>query len=485
MKDLAYLTKFPDLNNSDYVAMEREFCSRSMANFTKRAWRVLEPQAELKWGWALDAVCDHLEAVSRGEILRLLINVPPGCMKSLLAGVMLPAYEWGPRKLQGMRYLGTSHKEPLAVRDNVKCRRLIESEWYQKLWTVEMTSDQNSKMKFENSNLGFREAMAFGSMTGSRGDRVILDDPLSVDDAKSDAELKSARDTFKEALPTRVNDPERSAIIAIMQRLHTLDVAGVILADHKEYVHLMLPMEFESERRCITVLGTVDKRTTEGELLFPSRFSAEYVEREKKGMGQYAVAGQFQQRPAPRGGGLFKEKWFQYIDASELPARRKTVRGWDLAGSVRKDSPWTAGAKVSVDIAKNIYIENMVRFKKTPGPTETMIKKTATSDGRKVPGSFPQDPGQAGKSQALKMRNVMKPYNYSSSPETGSKVQRADPVATDAELGMVYIVRGPWNQDFIDEATLFPFGPFADQVDALSRAYEYLQTSKFYTLDNL
>ena len=190
----------------------------------------------------------------------------------------------------------------LAVRDNLRCRRLIQSEWYQSRWPVVLTGDQNAKTKFENDQTGFREAMAFTSMTGSRGDRIILDDPISVDDANSAAALASAEMTFTEALPTRLNNAT-SAKIVIMQRLHERDTSGIILSRDLGYVHLMLPMEFEADRRCQTQIGFSDPRQEDGELLFPERFPAWQVATLKKQMGSYATAGQFQQRPAPREGG--------------------------------------------------------------------------------------------------------------------------------------------------------------------------------------
>ena len=140
--------------------------NETLAGFARNAWHVLEPATPLKWGWALDCNCEHLEAVSAGQINRLCMNVPPGTMKSLLTGVVWPAWEWGPRDMQEMRFLGTSHKEPLATRDNLKCRRLITSDWYQRRWAVDMIPDQNMKTKFENRRTGFRESMAFGSMAG-------------------------------------------------------------------------------------------------------------------------------------------------------------------------------------------------------------------------------------------------------------------------------------------------------------------------------
>ncbi len=475
------------LNSADLIAIEREFCERSLRNYTKRAWRVLEPNAQLQWGWALDAVSEHLEAVISGEIPKLLINVPPGCMKSLLSSVMLPSYEWGPMKKPFMRYLGTAHKIDLAIRDNVKCRRLIQSEWYQKLWPVKLTVDQNMKTKFENDKLGFREAMAFTSLTGSRGDRVILDDPLSVDGAESEAELEAVEKTFTESLPTRLNDQRKSATIVIMQRLHERDPSGVIMSRDLPYVKLILPMRYESDRKCHTVIGFTDPREKDGELLFPELFPEETVEALEKTMGgpdSYAVAGQFQQRPAPRGGGMFKEEWFKYLDEEPTKGIR-WVRGWDFAASKDKRAAWTAGAKVGVDKDNRVIIADMRRKRGTPAEVEKLLLDTAKMDTRRVKGSIPKDPGQAGIAQKDYLIKKLMGYRYTSSAESGSKVTRAEPLASQAEVGNVYLVRGSWNKAFIEEATTFPNGRYKDQIDAASRAFMELTSSSNYNLDNV
>ncbi|MES2348325.1 MAG: hypothetical protein V4641_12230, partial [Pseudomonadota bacterium] len=133
------------LDDHELLDVERELCKRSLAEFAKRAWKILEPTTVLKWGWALDAICLHLEAVTDGRIHRLLMNVPPGTMKSLMTGVIWPAWEWGPRDMQEMRFIGTSHEETLAIRDNRKCRDLVKSTWYQQLWPVQLLRDLDGK----------------------------------------------------------------------------------------------------------------------------------------------------------------------------------------------------------------------------------------------------------------------------------------------------------------------------------------------------
>lgn len=459
------------LTDRDWLALEREYCSRSLANFAKQAWHVLEPASDLKWGWALDAICEHLEAVSAGEITRLLINVPPGSMKSLLTGVVWPAWEWGPRGQPEKRFLGTAHAQHLAVRDNMKCRRLIQSGWYQTLWPIALTTDQNAKTKFENAHTGFREAMAFTSMTGSRGDRLILDDPLSADNANSDAELENARVTFTETLPTRVNN-DRSAIVVIMQRLNERDTAGVILDMGLPYEHLCIPMRYEKERRCVTGIGWEDPRRKDGELMFPERFPEEQVVELERTLGSYGAAGQLQQRPAPRGGGMFKRDWFEIIPAA--PANCRWVRGWDLAATDSADAAWTAGVLMGRTPGGEFVIADVRRIQGAPAAVERLIVNTASQDGVSVPGSIPQDPGQAGKAQATYLIRQLQGYSYKASPESGDKETRAQPLAAQAEVGNVKLVAGAWNKDFLDELATFPAGKWKDQVDAASRAFAEL-----------
>lgn len=290
-----------------------------LVEFIKQAWHVVEPSSPYIHGWHVDALAMHYEAIFEEEINRFLANVPPGTMKSLLTNVFFPAWVWGPKNKPSTRFLCTSHSQNLAIRDSLKMRRLVTSEWYQRRWgdRVKITSDQSAKTKFENTATGFREAVAFESITGSRGDVVILDDPHSVDSALSDVQRESTITTFLEALPTRLNNPEKSAIIVIMQRLHEEDVSGVILEKGLPYTHLMLPMEFDPNRRCETEIGFVDPREEEGELLFPERFPRNVVERDKQVLGPYGYAGQFQQSPSPRGGGIVQREWWQLYDDEE------------------------------------------------------------------------------------------------------------------------------------------------------------------------
>lgn len=445
---------------------------KTLAGFVQEAWPILEPKAQLVWGWPLQAMADHLEAVTRGEITRLLTNCPPGLMKSLLHSVFWPAWEWGPAGLPHLRYLTSSYSQDNVMRDNTKMRRLVESEWFQSLWPeVRMSPDQNAKGKFENTKSGGREGRPFASMTGGRGDRVIIDDPHSTETAESDVERKNTIRIFRESISDRLNDLDRSAIVIIMQRLHSDDVSGTIQKLGLPYEHLCLPMEYEPKVVKPTVIGFTDPRTYDGELLLPERFSRDAVEKLKIAKGSYAYAGQYQQRPTPREGGLFKRHWFEGKIARVAPPGTRWVRHWDLAATKDAAAARTAGVKLGKAPDGTYWVGHAVKTQEEGNAVRKLIKATAEIDGRDVEISLPQDPGQAGKVQKADMIAMLAGWIVRAEPETGDKITRAEPFSVQCEAGNVYLVEGEWNSDYLDELCLFPGGSFKDQVDASSGAF--------------
>jgi len=428
-------------------------------------------------------MCEHLEAVSRGEIKKLLINIPAGCTKSMTVGVFWPAWEWGPQNRPDLRYISASYEASLSIRDNVRSRDLMNGEWYQSHWRdrFEWKGDQKEKVLYENTRSGWRFAASVrGAIIGRRGDRIIIDDPHNLQSVESDTVRDEAIRWFAETLPTRVNDPDTTPFVVIMQRVHERDISGFILAKELGYEHLCLPMEYEPDHPFKSTRFT-DPRTTAGEMLWPERFSREAVEDQKQKFrafgGTYAEAGQFQQRPAPRGGGMFQRKDFRFFDempANDPPMRR--VRGWDLASSEREGSAYSVGLKMSKLRSGTIVVEDVRRGRWSSGELYEQMARAAREDGGGVRQSIPQDPGQAGKDQTRHFAAYMHGANLTFSLESGSKVDRARPFAAQCEGGNVYLLRRPWNDDFLNEACSFPRSEFMDQVDAASRAYMEIAT---------
>ena len=402
-------------------------------------------------------------------------------MKSLATNVFWPAWEWGPRDMPGNRYVCASYSQDLTIRDNRRTRMLVKSKWYQALWgdRVQIDPEQDSKIRFDTTRRGFKVATSVGGLgTGERGDRVIIDDPHNIKEGDSEVVLKSTLLWFTEVMPTRLNDPRTSPIIIIMQRVNAQDISGHVLSSDFGYTHLMLPMEFEPDRKCIIeVTGFEDPRTEENELLWKERMPRRVVERDKKVLGSYATAGQYQQRPSPRGGGLFKSMWFNIIDIKPLGG--KAVQAWDLAATEDDaNSALTVGILMRRTPGYRIVIEDIIRFRGSPHRVEQAIYSAAENDGHGVYISIPQDPGQAGKAQKASFIKLLMGYNVHFSPETGDKKLRAQPLAAQAEAGNVDIVRAEWNGAFLDEGEDFPLGKFKDQFDAASRGFVFLIPKK-------
>lgn len=420
---------------------------------------------------------EHMEFVFDGQIIRLLMNVPPGFMKSLMVCVFSQAYEWGPLGRPSTSYLSASWNEEFAVRDSRKTRDLIQSAWFQELWPTKLT--RTAEDDFANDKFGSRMARPFIGLTSGRADRLVWDDPHSTEKAESDADRKKAERVFRESVGSRINDPVRSAIVGIMQRLHANDISGVIEKLGMDYVKLILPMEFEIARRCHTVLGIkngqrktfTDPRKHEGDLLFPERFPRDVVERDKIPLGAYGVAGQFQQRPTPREGGAFKRDWFEIVEAA--PALGNKCRAWDLAAT-KNAGDFTVGVLMQRTPTGMYYILDVVRMRGTPKDVDNTIKNTATQDGKLVRIRLPQDPGQAGKSQKASHATLLDGYTLRILPVTGEKSVRATPLASQAEAGNVKLVRGPWNAAFLEEIGMFPNASYDDQVDAAADAHAEL-----------
>ena len=495
----------------------------SLYEYVKQGWPVLHPSIPFTEGKVVHCVAEHLQAVTEGDVDKLVINIPPGCTKSMLANVYWPSWEWGPFGMADTQYINASYDKRLAVRDMMYCRDLISSEWYQSRWPLEWKEDDRGKEKFSNAKRGFRYATSVGGgLTGWRGQRFIIDDPHSVQLAESEAERSEAKFWFTEVTPTRFTDPKKPVYVIIMQRLHVEDISGVILGkllEEQGWTHLCFPMEAEPKffsytrvkPRHVPAELTAVKRheeegeqlpqwvpadeddpeaerlycqdwREEGELLWPERYDEEAVRTLKAQLmvegGDYAVAGQLQQRPVPREGGMFKTDKLCFVDEIPEDVTGTRVRGWDMAGTGQRPgekkgskAAWTVGAKLLLDWEGNLWIEDVVRFRGEPDEVLARIVEVAEQDGSEVQISIPQDPGQAGKAQVNHYAKHLHGYDVVFSPESGDKDLRATPFSAQVNVGNVRVLRAPWNGPLVAEIGLFPGSTFKDQVDALSRAY--------------
>jgi predicted phage terminase large subunit-like protein len=303
---------------------EKLACGDSLREFLKAAWPIFDP-APFLGNWHLDAIAEHLEAVSYGQIRKLLINVPPRHTKSISVSIAWPSWTWtlkpnpdfpliGPQ----VKFMCLSYGDQLAIEHATTMLRLIQSEWYQRNWKDLVRIIKTGTEKFDTSAGGTRiSASLQGTTTGRGGDIKILDDVHKVTEAESEIDRRKVIQTYDEALRSRVTDPKISAEVLVMQRVHADDLSGYWLEQGDDCVHLCLPAEYDPARHCVTVLGIdeegreatwEDPRTREGELLWPDRFGKDELAPYR--LNPYSWAGQWQQTPVPRGGGILKAEWW-------------------------------------------------------------------------------------------------------------------------------------------------------------------------------
>lgn len=325
-------------------------CHEHFPAFVKAGWDTIEPGTPLVWGRHMDAICEHLAAITSGDIKRLLINVPPGHSKSSLVSVFWPAWMWLRRP--DWRLLSASRGLELAIRDATKARFLMNSDWYKETFQPEWgwSGDQNIKSFYQNTARGERKAVSVGSyITGWRGDGGILDDPLDAMDAYSEVARNEANKWLDESFSNRLRDPQKGFLVIIMQRLHEDDPSGHVLAQGG-YEHVMLPSYFEENRRYRTSVG-IDWCTKNGELLFPERFTAQVLEAEEHRMTTLPFAGQHQQRPSAASGTIIKAEMLCRDDKGESfwPWPQNTriqemYLSFDTAVSTNTGADMTAGS---------------------------------------------------------------------------------------------------------------------------------------------
>jgi len=464
----------------------------SLMNFIRHGWRWVDPAFYVD-GRHTEIIAAHLEAMVRGDltpgdVAKLLINIPPGHQKSLTVCVFWPAWCWGPLNRPDLRFMFTSYRGDLALRDADRSRQLIKSPWYQINWgdRFGLIRSQDSKGRFGNDKGGYRYSTSIAGIMGEGGDYVILDDPHNVEQAESVDVRKEMIRKLDLALPTRVRNP-RGGIVVIMQRLHEKDFSGHVLENEPgEWVHLCLPAEYESNHP--TPIRTplinpatgepwADWRTEEGELLFPELFSGGRIAKLKKPLGLYGVSGQLQQRPTPREGTMFKRENLEECVIAKLPknaAPAKSCRAWDFAASKDKGD-FTAHVKGFRAADGIVYFTFCQEFREKGAVVRKMFKRFTEVDGDQVVARIPQDPGQAGKDQAEQYVKMMTGYPVKAVRPTGDKETRAQALANAVEAGEVRFVQGEWNDTAFERLGGFPApGSPDDVVDAFADCYNEL-----------
>lgn len=458
------------------VSVDRELGARGgLARFVKLAWKLVEPTQELVWNWHADLICEHLEACSRKEIRKLILNVPPGCMKSSLVSVFWPVWHWIADPDQfggdpGARWFRGSYDGGLTLRDAGKAYDLMCSRWFRDRWGHMFTLTSGAaKGDYWNSRMGWAFAASMGgAVTGKHFDFHIVDDPHKPKDL-TPVGLKAAN-AFMRTLTTRRRNPATLVQVLVMQRLHERDLAGEMI-DEGGWEVLSLPMRFEEARRSVTSVGC-DPRKEEGELLFPVRFPEEAVAEIEKGLGgreSQEAASQLQQRPTPESGLIFKAEWFKgYLS---LPRFDRMLQSWDMTFKATKGTDSVCGQVWGIK-GSDMYLVHQVLKRMTF--TESVAAVQAVS--RQFPRAHAKlIEDKANGPAVIDTLGKKLPGLIPITPE-GGKVARANAVTVCFEAGNVWHPHpsiAPWVKAHQGSLLAFPAGRHDDDVDACTQALNY------------
>jgi predicted phage terminase large subunit-like protein len=477
----AIATTQPTQADNLLYAIEAEECRRSLKLFTRAVWPIVEPGTPFVDGWCLDAIIEHLEAISYEQLRFLLINIPPRHTKSTIGSVIWPVWDW--IRSPEARFLCASYSMDLSTRDNRRKRNLIEHPWFQERFgnVFQLAGDQNVKRFFENDHKGYHLAVSVGSSaTGSGGSRLVIDDPHSAGDAHSDAERESALTWFRETWSSRLNDQEKDAMVVIGQRIHERDVSGYIIEERPDWTHLNLPSQYERAGHCTTAIGWSDPRTEDGELLWPQRFTADTLNKLQRQLGPIGYSAQYQQSPVPASGGTFQQRHERLFTETRSDYILFTPKG-ERAIPKRDCTLF-----LSVDPA--ISEKQEADFMVIQTWAQTPLKDLLLLDSRRghwshhdqqdeVQEVFQSRNNEFAAVETVAYQNALfqdlinkgipcKPFK----PHT-DKVARAAAAAIWHSNGKIYFYEGAeWLPDLQKELYKFPKASHDDQVDALSLA---------------
>lgn len=412
------------------------------------------------WDWPyLQHVQAQLARVTSGEVNRLMLFVPPRHGKSQMTTVRYPMYRL--ERDPTLRIIVGAYNQTLAEKFSRQARRIARAR-------IPLSDERTAAGEWETAAGGGLRAAGVGAgVTGMGGDLLIIDDPVkSREEAESEAYRDRVWEWYTDDLFTR-REPG-AAIILIMTRWHEDDLAGRILAsdDGPRWTVVSLPALAETN----DPLGRAP-----GAALCPDRYDEAALAEIRAVLKGYAFEALYQQQPSPRTGEMFDPSWFTIVDAA--PAAAERVRWWDFAAT-EGDGDYTAGAKVSRAPDGTYYLESIVRGQWAPGRRDRTVRQTAELDGAGVAQWGEQEPGSAGKSQALAFVQLLDGFTARTLPSTGDKIVRAGPFASQAQVGNVKLVRGPWNAAFLEELRQFPRGKHDDQVDAAAAALNVLARAR-------
>lgn len=428
---------------------------------------VIEPRNGWQEGAHIRLMCDTIDSFLRqDEKQGLIITMPPRHMKSTVVSNCLPA-QYISRNPQKEIILA-SYGFDLA-RDNARaCRALFDEPMHRRVWSRQVfevdAADRIQLAGKENGKPNLIAAGVGGPITGKGADLFIIDDPVKdMEQANSEVYRRKTYEWYQMVVQSRLTPGGKK--ILMMTRWHHEDLVGMILND-------------DPDSWTVLNMPAIDD---EGNALWPERYGIDKLNEIRRVLGSRNFEAQYQGRPTPMEGGMFKRDWIRFGDP--FPSDVVRCRYWDKAAT-HDDGDWTVGCLMSMQDGR-YCIEDIVRLQGSPYEVQQTIRRTAERDGPEVRIRMEQEPGSSGVDVIdFYSRNILTGYDFRPDKVTGNKELRAGPMAAAMECGNLHMVRASWNRDLMDEMLEFPLGAHDDQVDACSGAFRELSsnvsTTNFY-----
>jgi len=451
----------------------RYFLRRDLMSFAQAAFYYLNPGAVFMPAPHLELIAAKLEACARGEIKRLIINLPPRSLKSHMISVCFPAFLLGLHP--AIRIVCASYGQELAEKFARDHRKLMSSPLFQVLFKTRF-SERVAVHDFETEEGGGRfTASVGGAITGRGGDFIILDDPLKPDEALSETQRSSVNKWFDGTLMSRLNNKFTGCIIIVMQRLHQDDLVGHVL-ELGDWEVLSFPAIAESdvEYSFETAFGTRKFARKAGEALHPAREPVEMLRAIEKQIGEYNFAAQYQQRPDPPGGAIIKKAWLKYYAVGSEPAKFEyVVQSWDTANKSGELNDYSVCTTWGV-FKDRYYLLHVFRkrlnfpdLKRAVEDMSRMYKPHKILIEDKASGTqLIQDLSRAG----FRVEAYQPPAG-------ADKVMRLHSQSIGFENGLVLLpYEALWLDDYVREITTFPGSKNDDQVDSTTQFLDHMRT---------
>jgi predicted phage terminase large subunit-like protein len=440
---------------------------RDFESFLRRCLMTLNPGSPYLPNWHIAAIAYQLERVRRGEITRLIINLPPRHLKSLTVSVAFPAFLLGhePRH----RIFAISYGSELSSKHASDFRSIVESPWYQRAF-YKMRIARSLEDEVSTTARGFRRSTSvYGTLTGLGGDIFIIDDPQKPVDAQSDVQRNRLNQWVSNTLMSRLDSKEKGIIIVVMQRVHLNDLSGY-LTESEGWTVLSLPAIAEQDET-IAIGDNGFHLRRAGEALHPELESLESLKELQRRIGPDVFAAQYQQSPVPPGGAMIRREWLRYYpQPPEQTYSATIIQSWDTAAKDGAQNDWSVCTTwlVSDD---HYYLLDLTRGR-YDYPT---LKATAIALAQKYrPHYVLIEDASTGTALAQELTRVYFGGAVELVPIERDKIGRLYVNQAKFAAGLVLFPKeAPYMPELLAELLTFPHGKTDDQVDSITQALSH------------